>query len=286
MDFKRLIFISGKGGTGKTSMALRLSRLLSEKGRRVLFVELGSHSSACALLGLKQPPGYKPTPSGFGFDWSLVQAFECLSEYLEHFLKIKKMTHYLVHHPFVRKVMGVAPGLNDLVVLGKLTSGVRKKGPPLEYDHVVVDAFSTGSFASFLEAPGILGESMGSGLLQKQSFSIKKALQNKREVQYFFVSLFEQEVVDELEETLNKTNETLKDQISVIMNKYFRLESINLPDLNWQDFIKKKLTVQRDQFKRVLGFCKNVYFVDRHILPLEKEIQTHQGGFLRTPLNH
>ena len=286
MDFKKLIFISGKGGTGKTSMALRLSGLLSERGRRVLFVELGNHSSAQSLLGLKQAPQYKPTPSGFGFDWSLIQALNCLSEYMEYFLKFKKMTQYLTNHPFVRKVMGVAPGLNDLLLLGKLTSVVREKNPSFDYDHVVVDAFSTGSFASFLAAPRILGLGMGPGLLQSQSFAIKEALKNKQDVQYFFVSLFEQEVVDELEETLSRIDEILKDQISVIMNKYLRLDSVNLPDPDWKDFITKKLAVQEDQFSRVLNFCKNVYFVDRHTLPLEKEIQTQKGGFLRTPLNH
>ncbi len=286
MDFKKLIFISGKGGTGKTSIALRLSRFLSEKGRRVLFVELNSHSSAQALLGLKNPPGYKPSSCGLGFDWCLVQALDCLSEYMEHFLKFKKLTHYLFNHPFIRKFVGVAPGLNDLALLGKLTGGVRGKGPPLGYDHVIVDAFSTGSFASFLAAPQILGTGMGPGLLQSQSFAIQKVLSDRRKVQYFFVSLFEQGSVDELEETLRKTDSITGDQISVIMNKYFRLESMSLPDANWRDFIKKKLAVQKSQITRVLGFCKNVYLVDRHTLSLQKEIHNHQGGFLRTLLDH
>ena len=288
MVFKELVFITGKGGTGKTSIALKLSKWLSEKGHRVLFVELKSQSSAQSLLGLKNSPEYNPTPTGLGFDWSLIQGLDCLSEYAGYLIKLKSISDYLFTHPFVHKMLEVAPGLNDLAVLGKLTSHIRNHGPPMNYDNVIVDGFSTGSFTSFLTAPETLELAMGMSFLQKQSFSIKEALRNREKTQYFFISLFEEGSVDEVQEVL--TDENFKDynqsQLAVIMNNYIGIEKALLPNPQWQDFVKKKLAFQKKQMTRASHFFKKIYIVDKHILPLKDQIKKKQGGFLRTPLNH
>ena len=58
----------------------------------------------------------------------------------------------------MRSFVRAAPGLKELAILGKLTSGIRKWGPKFEYENVVVDAYSSGHFLALLNAPKGLGE--------------------------------------------------------------------------------------------------------------------------------
>ena len=285
MDFKKLIFVSGKGGVGKTSLALRLSKQLGERGRRVLFVELGPTSSAKALLSLEATPHYQPTPCGLGFDWSLMQGLECLADYIGYFVKLQKVASSFLNSTLIREMVNVAPGLKDLAILGKLTSGLRNHGPSLDYDHVVVDAYSTGSFTSLLSAPSTLGAIVKKGPLYSQSSSIERTLKDQKQVQYFLVSLFEELTVDELQETLLQLGENFKDQISVVMNKYIPLEEPKLPDPDWQSFLRQRLNDQKKQEARVLKLFQNTLFMDRYTSPLEHEIKKKQGEFLRIPFS-
>lgn len=281
VDFKPLIFISGKGGTGKTTLGLFVARHLAAEGKKVLFVELAPRSSARALLESSLKPDYKPTASGWGFDWCTVEGLDCLIEYVSSFTGIESVTQKVFENSIIKTLVNVAPGLNDLSVLGKLTSQYRGHGPGYNYQHVVIDAHSTGSFSSLLKAPKWLGGSVSSGPLKKQSEAIEKILKDKSIAQYLIVGLFEELPVDELEDTWAEFHDIIGEQLSVIMNKRIALANVELDDKPWQQFIKNKLESQAAQKKRVLELCSSAFSFDLFTGPLKDEMIRHQGDFLR-----
>jgi anion-transporting ArsA/GET3 family ATPase len=251
LDFKELIFVSGKGGTGKTTLAAVLARHLALKGKRTLLVELERRSSLQALLEISSKPQYQPSRSGLGFDWSLVSGLDCLVEYISSFTGLESLTQKIFDSVLLKSLVNVAPGLNDLAVLGKLTSHIRQHGPSYDYEHIVVDAPSTGSFFSLMNAPKTLGDSVSQGPLHTQSFSINEVLTDPSKTQLIFVSLFEELPVDELEDTLSQFNDFFSSQMHVIMNKKWDLERSEAASGEWKSFIDTRLSEEKVQEERV-----------------------------------
>jgi anion-transporting ArsA/GET3 family ATPase len=137
------VFVSGKGGVGKSLVAAALASGAAEVGRKTLLVETGDRSYYRDFLGLSRVD-HEPRPSGLGFDVALWSGESCLREYVLHLLKLERLYKIFFENKVMRALVNVAPGLGEIAILGKITSGVRKVGPPLNYDTIVVDMPATG----------------------------------------------------------------------------------------------------------------------------------------------
>ncbi len=264
METKELVFVSGKGGTGKSTVATLLARDLSQRGRSVLLVELAEQSSVQALLQSEKKPQYQPQASGFGFDWCRLQGRDCLVEYVSSFTRLESVTQKFFDSALLKTLVNVAPGLNDLSILGKLTSRIRKHGPAFNYDHIVVDAPSTGSFLSLINAPVTLGKSVARGPLHSQSMGIDKVLKNPECTQFFFVSLYEELPMDELADTLTEFKDDYGEQIRIVMNKALNVSEPAKTSTTWSHFLQRKMQEEQKQGRRAQelwpkGFQLNLF---------------------------
>ena len=262
MDYKGLIFISGKGGTGKTTFSLALANHLAQTGKSVLLCELSERSAVPAYLGLH---GYTPTYQpqrlpDLDFDHSLVQGMDCLIEYIGSVIRAEGFARKLFEGSIIESLVKVAPGLNDLAILGKLTSHIRGHGPGFHYDHILVDAPSTGNFYSLLDAPRRLGRSVTRGPLTTQSRGIESSLQNSAEVQFLFMTLFEEFSSDELEDTLGQLGEQFRDQMQVVANRYIELSQVHGTDPGWRSFIESALEKVHSQRARVKDLWEDSFY--------------------------
>lgn len=282
MEFKELIFVSGKGGVGKSTLSTMIARELASQGQKVLLVEMAARSAVGALLGSQKTPGYRPTPSGFGFDWALISGTECLAEYVGAMTKLEALTQKLFESSLLKTLTGVAPGLSDLAMLGKLTSRLRQHGPGYDYDHVVVDSPSTGSFYSFLKAPEVLGKTMSRGPLHTQCMGIDQVLKNPQHCQYFFVSLCEEIPVDELEDTLSQFSEDLPaEAIQVVLNKVLGSKELQAIEDCQNPFIKNKLEQEQKQIKRVAELWTLTSLFELMTEPFPVFAEQYSGGGIR-----
>lgn len=216
---QKIYFVTGKGGVGKSLYALSLATRLSQKANvRGLLVELGEQSFYRAFLQLPQVE-FQPVPLEANLDIARWAGADCLREYAKYFLKVESLVNLFFENRVMKTFVDVAPALAEIAILGKLTSGIRKHGPPLDYDFIVVDAFSTGHFKSLLEAPQGLAEVIQMGPMGEQSKGIVEVLSNPKFTQFHLVTLPEALPAKEASELGEYLQKKWNADLEIILNK-------------------------------------------------------------------
>lgn len=148
--------VSGKGGTGKTTVAAALAMALARDGKRTLLMEVEGRQGIAQLFDVP-PLAYEErkvaVAPGGGEVWALaVDAQEALLDYLESFYNMRRAGSALRKMGAVDFATTVAPGLRDVLLTGKAMEVVRRrqKNAADAYDAVVLDAPPTGRITKFL----------------------------------------------------------------------------------------------------------------------------------------
>src|SRR4051794_16984280 len=145
-DGVRLHVVTGKGGTGKTTVAAALALALAAGGRKVLVVEVEGRQGIAQLFDCPPLPYEErkvAVASGGGDVFALaVDAEEALIEYLEMFYNLKRAGRALRRFGAIDFATTIAPGMRDVLLTGKVSEAVKRRdkvGRPI-YDAVVLDA--------------------------------------------------------------------------------------------------------------------------------------------------
>jgi anion-transporting ArsA/GET3 family ATPase len=152
---KRLLILSGKGGVGKSAVGTALALKATDRGKRVLLVEVGSPQGAARYLGVRRGGGAVAEARPGLFTVNLDPG-EVLDEYVSHTVRIGLLVRRILESPVYRRFVSAAPGLRELMVLGKVMvleearDGWSRR--PL-YDLIILDAPATGHGLSFLKVP-------------------------------------------------------------------------------------------------------------------------------------
>lgn len=195
----KILFVSGKGGVGKSTVAAALALKSAQDGQKTLLVELGSRSFFADALSRKT--GYQPVSWRDGVDLAVWDGPSCLREYALHLIKSETLYNLFFENPVSRSLIQVAPGLAELAILGKITSGPpRKVGPQIPYDTLVIDAFASGHFMALLKAPKAFAEVINLGPMAEQTTAILKVLKDPEICSYHFVTLPEELPMQETRE--------------------------------------------------------------------------------------
>ncbi len=154
-DGVRLHVVTGKGGTGKTTVAAALALALASGGRKTLLVEVEGRQGIAQLFD--QPPlGYEERRIAVARDGGdvyglAIDAEQALYEYLSMFYKLGQAARGLKRIGAIEFATTIAPGLRDVLLTGKTCEAVRRKqGGRFVYDAVVMDAPPTGRITRFL----------------------------------------------------------------------------------------------------------------------------------------
>ncbi len=151
----RLHVVTGKGGTGKTTVAAALAIALAGQGRRTLLVEVENRQGIAQLFDCPPLP-YEERKVAVGAGGGDVLALavdpeEALLEYLDMFYRLGRAGRGLRRIGAIDFATTIAPGMRDVLVTGKVYEAVRRrKGSTPIYDAVVLDAPPTGRITRFL----------------------------------------------------------------------------------------------------------------------------------------
>ena len=228
--------VSGKGGVGKSTVAAALAKELAAKGRKTLLVELGERSYFRHIF--HAPLDAEPLVVNSHLTVARWEGEACLREYLRYLIKIDRVVKLFFDNRVMRALVQAAPALKELALLGKVTSGPRKVGPPLPYDELVVDAYATGHFRALWRAPVGLGEAIPFGPMGEQSRSITNVLKDPMLTQFHVVTLPEELPVTEGLELARDIKRELGQNPRMILNRWLEspLDLAKLRGFSGHDF--------------------------------------------------
>lgn len=180
---ERLHVVTGKGGTGKTSVAAALALGLAANGRRTLLVEVESRQGIAQLFETEPLP-YKElriaTVAGGGEVRALaVDPEEALLEYLDMFYKLGAAGRALRKVGAIDFATTIAPGLRDVLLTGKVKEATtRSQEGRRAYDAVVLDAPPTGRIGRFLNVTAETARLAKMGPIKTQSEGVSSLLRS------------------------------------------------------------------------------------------------------------
>ncbi len=204
----RLHVVSGKGGTGKSTVSTALAIALASGGRRVLLAEVEGRQGIAHLLGA-EPLGYPErrllaAPGGGEVLGLSVQPEAALLEYLDVAFHLGRAGRLLEKLGAIDFATTVAPGLRDVLLTGKVYEAVRRRsGGEYAYHAVVLDAPPTGRITRFLRANGEMAGLASGGPIHNQAESIMSLLRSPRTAVHL-VTLLEEMPVQETAEALEE----------------------------------------------------------------------------------
>jgi len=200
--------ISGKGGTGKTTIAGALACALATSGRRVLLCEVEGRQGIAQLFDISPLTGAEErrisrTPAGGAVYGLAIDAEDALMEYLDTFYHLSLAGKALDRFGAIDFATSIAPGLRDVLLTGKVYEAVRRKikNRPNAYDAVVLDAPPTGRIAQFLNVHAAVAGLAKVGPIRNQADSIMRLLRSAATTVHL-VTLLEDMPVTETEEAI------------------------------------------------------------------------------------
>jgi anion-transporting ArsA/GET3 family ATPase len=214
-DGVRLHIVTGKGGTGKTTVAAALALALADRGQRVLLVEVEGRqgiSQTFDVTPLAQTEARISHAENGGEVFGLaVEAKAALLEYLQMFYKLGRTGGLLEKFGAVDFATTIAPGVRDVLLTGKVYEAVRRRRDPKArgpratpaYDAVVLDAPPTGRVVRFLNVNHELAGVAKVGPIRSQADSITAMMRSPQTVVHVVTLLEEmpvQETVDAIGE--------------------------------------------------------------------------------------
>ena len=208
----RLVVVAGKGGVGKTTVTAVLANAAANLGLRVLVVTLDDRPGLAVLLGGSPGDGASYDgdsvsagrgPSGNGsIHLRTLSASEALQDYLAT-QGLARLAKRLVSTGVVDVVASAAPGIDDLLVLGKIKHLVGLAGPDGPHDLVLVDGPAAGHALSLLRSPANIASTVRGGPLRSQAIEVRDMLRDPRRSRLVLVTLPETTPVNELLETMH-----------------------------------------------------------------------------------
>ncbi len=205
----RLHVVTGKGGTGKTTVAAALALALSYDGRRVLLIEAEGRQGIARLFDCPPlpyaerkvgiGPGKDGRPGGDLYALA-VDPEGALLDYLEMFYGLRHTGQALTRLGLMDFATTIAPGLSDVLRTGKATEATRRRSGGREvYDVVVMDAPPTGRIGRFLNVSVEVSGLAKVGPVRTHADSVARVIRSPQTAVHFVTTLEEMPIQETLD---------------------------------------------------------------------------------------
>ncbi len=209
---RRVVIVTGKGGTGKTTVTAALAVAAAKAGKRVLVAEMGRDEHVPRLLCPDSPAvGYAGRDLMPGIRVMRIDPFEALGEYLALQIGMKPLVDTVMSNQAFQQLMSAAPGWRELITLGKIWHLEQLRDPDGRpcYDFIVVDAPATGHGVTFLDVPRVVISAVRAGPLHQHSEAVEALIEDRERTLLLPVTLAEELPVRETSELIERVRTDL-----------------------------------------------------------------------------
>lgn len=204
---RRFLFVTGKGGVGKSLISAALAVRAAERGERTLWVEMSESPRGGHFF-----PGFEPRydlapvrEQLWGMNLRVQPAIE---EYLSVAFKIPFVTRLIARNTLFQVLTGALPGLDSLIPLGKIWYELgRRRGNKPYWDRIVLDAPATGHALAMLRFPEAALDIVSSGNVADRAREIDAILGDRSLTGLIAVTTLDELPVDETRELLARVHE-------------------------------------------------------------------------------
>ena len=216
----RLVFVSGKGGVGKTCVSAALGKSAAQAGKKVLLVEVDNfHASFPSIFN--KTIGYEPRelePNLYGCNITWMKALE---DWLVGTVHIRTIVQLILKNRVAMLFLNATPGAREIVILSKIADLLE------DYDQVIVDLPASGHALGILRVPGTAMQLMRSGPIYERAKQILQVFSNPRAM-VLLCALPEEMVVNETVEFAEK----IKKDVPQFQNLGVLLNRVSVPSFN------------------------------------------------------
>ena len=212
---RRLLFVTGKGGVGKSTAAAALALLAAQHGKRTLACEVDAKGDLADFFETSRPSfvPHRVTPN---LSLMAMDTEASLREYLHLQLRLPTVARL---GPLARAfdfVATAAPGVREILTVGKVGWEVRER----HYDLVVVDAAATGHIVGQLTAPQAINDLVRVGQIRQQTGWLADLLADRATTGLVVVTTPEEMPVNETVELVDRmASETRIDVAAIVVNR-------------------------------------------------------------------
>ncbi|MBI2027331.1 MAG: AAA family ATPase [Deltaproteobacteria bacterium] len=199
----KLVFVGGKGGVGKTTVACALALSYSKNNKKTLLVELESPSTVSQYISISH-----------NLEHLVLNPETSLKEYVLRVVKLGLIYHVVFENRFFKIFLNATPGLKELILLGHLWYLVNEN----DFDTLIVDLPASGHAHSFLNVPRIVKKFIKTGPLSHITTKVEEMLEHSK---LYFVTIPQSLAVTETLEFIEKAEKSHLSPPSLIyLNRY------------------------------------------------------------------
>ncbi len=193
---RRVFFLSGKGGTGKTAISVGLARALARRGKRVLLVEIDAPRPNLPNYFGGQIDA-EPRKLGKRIDGCNIDFYSALRSYVESVVPVKRVVGLILKNSVVKIFLTATPGARELVLMSRIWEF---SWDP-RWDHIIVDLPASGHAMALMRTPSLAKNTFARGPLRKRADEVIDRFQDPAVAGLFFCALPGEMPINETLET-------------------------------------------------------------------------------------
>lgn len=224
----KLVFVTGKGGIGKSLISASLALQFQKLGKRVLLVQQASSDHLGPLLGV-HGVGHEEVYAKPGLAVVNYTAAGNFKDFVVKHLKHGALFESLISNKIVHGFFTAIPGFGELMLLGRLFYAVNLA--PDRPDIVIVDSYASGHFTSLMTTPDAILQSGLAGPIATETDRVKKFLMDRKACGTVVVGVPEELVVTEMLDLIS----TLKAKSPVAVRGVVFNRDLSLADVKTHD---------------------------------------------------